>query len=419
MTLPKVSVVISNTRLTPYNTTNDTINITVKVFNGYKLVSNEIINTSIYINYPVNDTLLINGNYKNNSIISIATNQSNISTCLCYAIIFYGGSNYISNTIRLNFIHTESIAPINPITEILWSNSYSSSFSLNKFYHDGNYLYSVYNQSNDYYIQVYNDETLLPIDNNFNTIETYYTFSIGGSGSYIYNFDTNSIQAYSFNGTNLNKVGNLFTVSGVLNCVCGGVINNYIILVTNTYIKSYTFDGVNYTETASLSLSFGLFTRYSIFLHNGYLVVITNDSYMKVFSFNGSSFTQIVSLSDGGGGSFRGGCSDGNYIYLLSGSYIKSYTFNGSSFSFISNYSGLTFSNISSIDYCSGYLFASSYSSTTGFDGIKMLTFDGSNFNEYYSISTTQRLYEMIYKNNYLYVSSYPDSRIGKYLVTY
>ncbi|MEM9468612.1 MAG: hypothetical protein AAF988_00450 [Pseudomonadota bacterium] len=171
---------------------------------------------------------------------------------------------------------------------------------------DGQYIYTV-NTSGNLDAHSFNGSTLTLLD----------TYNMGarvagiwGDGTYIYinNFDTEGIDAVTFNGTN-------FAVAGTTSAPGGGDIwgdDTYIYTTHRTNgIRAYTFDGTNFTLAGSES-SPG--DAQDIWGDGTHIYVGARGAGMLVYTFDGTNFNLVH--QENTSGSAHGIWGDGQYIYL-------------------------------------------------------------------------------------------------------
>jgi len=157
-----------------------------------------------------------------------------------------------------------------------------------------------------------------------------------GDGTYIYvPAGDLGVHAFTFDGTNLTKVGNSITDNGTRFANAAYVKDGYIYIASGAAgLEVHTFDGTNFT-LIDADTTGGSASR---IWDDGSYIYVANASGVTAFTFNGTTLTAHGTFTSAGQQG-RGIWGDGKYIYLADqDNGLYALTFDGTNFTQVSNF---------------------------------------------------------------------------------
>ena len=219
-------------------------------------------------------------------------------------------------------------------------------------------------------------------------------------GSYIYESDANTgggITAYRFTGSSLEVVANFPMAGANASGIWGDGTYIYVAAYTEG-IYALTFDGTTFTQAGHLNPAY---QPDNVWGDGTYIYTTSESDYeLNAYTFDGSNFTLEGTYAGRGGGVW----GDGDYLYFgqdYDGLYVL--TFDGSAFTVVD-----------SLDPSAGY-----YQDVWGDgeyiyvahgnSGISVFDFDGTSLTFLDNVTTTDWAYDVYADNDYIYLANGSD----------
>jgi hypothetical protein len=207
--------------------------------------------------------------------------------------------------------------------------------------------------------------------------------SLYGDDNYIYAGEAGSVQAYTFDGTNLVTAGSSFSGGGTVTRGLHSdgtylyMLSAYTGAGTTTTLYALTFNGSSFTSAGSIVISEP--EARDVWSDGTYIYVGEQADGLAAYSFNGTTFNEVGRWNPTNYIGYVAG--DGDYIYACEGhgdstEDLNALSFNGTTFTLIDTYDVNIAANACHVEVGGSYIFVTEYEQAD----VIALTFDGSAF---------------------------------------